>query len=253
MVSGSNISAVVITRNEERNIARCLKSLSMVTPDIIVVDSGSTDRTIEIAEQYTAKVIRTDWAGYGESRNAGAAEAANEYILAIDADEELSVELISTLKTFVPEPNKVYALDRLNNYGGKWIKHGTWYPDWKIRLYPKESVRWDNNPVHEDLIIPLGYQKVRLEGKLYHYTAPDTRVYKLKMDRYAHLGAESYLQKGKSQSKLAALFKAGYRFVKSYIFRLGFLDGKAGLDVSLIEARTVMKRQKYLKEAKSTD
>lgn len=242
------ISAVVITRNEEANIERCLRSLTAVTNDIVVVDSGSQDRTLEIASKFTDKLVTTGWKGYGESRNLGAEHTSHPWVLALDADEVLSPALIASLKTMQVEPHTVYAFDRINNFNGRWLKHGSFYPDWKLRLYPKEKVEWDNNPVHESLVIPSDFQHKKLDGRLLHYTAPDPHLFRQKMDRYARLGAEAYFHKGEDQSRFTAMVKAAFRFLKSYFFRAGFLDGKEGFEVGKIEAEMVLQRQRYLKE-----
>lgn len=247
MEDAKHFSAIVITRNEERNIDRCLKSLVKVTDDIVVVDSGSTDRTTELAAQYTGKIFEKQWAGFGQARNFAAGQTKYQYALALDADEELSEDLIARLKALVPQPDTVYALDRINRFDNRWIKHGSWYPDWKLRLYPAGDSLWTHDAVHETLQFPDTFKIVRLQGKLLHYTAPDPRQFAEKMDRYARLAAEDKHKQGKRVSMLKAFFKAVYRFLSSWMFRLGFLDGIPGWRLALLEARTVYKRYIYLR------
>ncbi|RMF23241.1 MAG: glycosyltransferase family 2 protein, partial [Bacteroidetes bacterium] len=130
----SNISAVVITRNEERNIARCLEALRQVCTDIVVVDALSTDRTPDICRDCGVRLFQKEWENYSANKNFGNAQARHDWVLSIDADEVLSPELVATLQNLQPQTGCVYALDRLNNYCGVWVRHSGWYPNWKVRL-----------------------------------------------------------------------------------------------------------------------
>ena len=168
----SKISAVIITYNESANIARCISSLKNVVDEVIVSDSNSTDETKNIAEHLGAKVFIRNFEGYGATKNLANYQATNDWILSIDADEELDEHLadnITRIKKHL-EKNTVYECQRLNNYCGKWIKHGGWYPDKKVRLFNKQHVKWDLAEVHETLEIPEQYNKQLLNGKLLHYS-----------------------------------------------------------------------------------
>ncbi|UKJ07539.1 glycosyltransferase family 2 protein [Solitalea lacus] len=226
------LSAVIITYNEEKNIERCIKSLTDWVDEIIVVDSKSTDSTPEICKKYPVKFISVDWMGYGPTKNFGAENAANEYILSIDADEAISAELKDSI---LKEKNKgfegVYSFNRLTSFCGKWIKHGDWYPDTKDRIYPK-SISWNASAVHEDLLIPPDCKKNHLKGDLLHYSYYQKEDLIKKYLKYAELGAAD--RKGKSKPYL--LFKAIsspiFYFIKNYFFKRGFLDGKQGFFVN---------------------
>src|SRR5574343_216918 len=168
----ASISAVIITFNEEKNIERCIQSLRKVADEIIVSDSHSTDNTVKICQQLGAKVIVHEFIGYGATKNFANQQATHQWILSIDADEALDENLIAELqqlKTHLDE-NLVYQVQRLNNYCGKWIHHGGWYPDRKVRLFNKQQVKWNLAEVHETLETPKHISTQVLNGKLQHYS-----------------------------------------------------------------------------------
>jgi glycosyltransferase involved in cell wall biosynthesis len=243
------ISAVIITLNEEKNIERCLESLQDVVDEIIVIDSFSTDRTKSICEKYTSRFVQREWMGYGNTKNYGNDLAKYPYILSIDADEVLSDVLKESILKIKGSVNGVYSINRLTNYCGKWIKHGGWFPDWHIRLFPKDEVKWNTFEVHEELIIPEQLTQHKLEGVLYHFSYYTQQEHRERAKKYAELAALKILSSGKRYLLLKKYLNAILRFVKMYFFQLGFLDGKVGWQISRVSAWEVKEKYKlaYLK------
>ena len=151
------LTAVIITHNVAGTIGDCLAAIQEVAGEILVLDSFSDDGTVEICRQYGATLVPQEWLGYSATKNLGNSLARHDWILSIDADEVLSDELVNSLKNLTPEDGVVYALDRLTNYCGKWIRHSGWYPDWKVRLFNRNDVQWQGEFVHETLAIPAGF------------------------------------------------------------------------------------------------
>ena len=198
--------------------------------EIIVLDSDSTDGTQEIAEQYGVKVIPTEWQGYAKTKNYGNSLCTHDWILSIDADEVLSSELIESIYQLTLEENTVYTLDRIANFCGKWIRHSGWYPDWKPRLFNRKHVFWEGDFVHETLQIPSEFRVQRLYGKLYHYSYKDLDDHLERTKKYARLAAEAMQAEGKKIHPLKRLLGPAVRFIRTFIIKRGFLDGKAGVD-----------------------
>ena len=187
------ISAVIITKNEAANIQRCIGALQQVVSEILIVDSYSTDQTVTIAEEMGVKVIQKEWKGYGPNKNFGNRLATYDWILSIDADEVLSAELIQTLQNLVLDQRQVYAVNRLVNYAGHWVYYSGWHPDWKIRLFHKSAVQWDEEAlVHEQLIIPTTKTVTPLEGVLYHYSYKSKADHWNRIEQYANLACLLY-------------------------------------------------------------
>lgn len=243
-----DFSAVIITKNESENIAACLKALRQLTDDIIVVDANSTDDTIAIAESLGAKIFPYDWKGYAQNKNYGNAKCKYDWVLSIDADEVLSDELINTLQEISPQKNTVYSLDRITNFCGAWIKHCGWYPDWKPRLFNRHQVQWQGDFVHETLAIPNHFTTQKLKGKLYHYSFKSLEGYEARQEKYAQLSANELFTKGKNASFFLMTFSPMWRFFRTYILKLGFLDGKNGYLISKRSAKMVKQKYRKLKE-----
>ncbi|HXG94523.1 MAG TPA: glycosyltransferase family 2 protein [Blastocatellia bacterium] len=230
------ISAIVITFNEERNIADALRSLKWAD-EIIVVDSQSTDRTVEIARGFTDKVITREWPGYSAQKNFAASQAAHDWIFSLDADERVTDELareIESLKRAGNADASAFEMPRLANYLGRWIKHSGWYPDYKIRLYDRRVSQWRGDYVHESLEVK-GKVK-RLKGKILHFTVESASDHHLRIDRYTTLAAEQAHAQGKRASVAALIFSPLATFIRSYILKLGFLDGLQGLAIARFAA-----------------
>ncbi len=224
----SAVAAVIITHNEASNIARCLKALQGIASEILVVDSHSTDGTVDICEKMGVHTISREWQGYAKTKNFANEQVDAEWILSIDADEVLSDELRQSIKQLRPQRGTVYALDRINNFCGQWIRHGNWYPDWKPRLFHKQDCYWVGDFVHEKLKYPPGTTTSKLPGKLYHYTYHSLDDHWQRLEHYAQLAAEEMHQKGRNSNLLLVFLSATVRFVKAMVLRAGFLDGKNG-------------------------
>lgn len=244
------ISAVVITLNEAINIQDCVKSLKRVTEDVVVMDTGSTDNTTEIAKKAGARVFQTDWLGYGPTKNHAVMFANYDWILSIDADERITNELADEIKQLHLEKHKIYAINILTSYCGTWIKHSGWFPSFKKRIYHRDSVQWDGREVHENLVLDNTNQVVKLENVLLHYSYRTSEDHWKKGKRYAKQGAEQLIKKNKRVSIFKILFGPAFRFFRMYILKRGFLDGHAGFQLAKREARMVKWRYDFYKKMK---
>ncbi len=233
------LSVAIITKNEEANLARTLASVQFAD-EIIILDSASTDRTVEIARSFNAKVYDEDWKGFSGSKNSAIEKCTGMWILSLDADEELSPELQQQIKTVLPSnpPTDAYYLRRRNLFLGRWIKHGGFYPDPKLRLFRRTAAnftttpRFQSRPVHET--ITFDGEASTLDYDLIHHAYPTLETYIEHMDRYSTLGCELLVESGKVSRSLPAfvcnvLLIPQLTFIWNYIFRLGFLDGREGL------------------------
>ena len=244
------IAAVIITHNEADNIGRCLESLQKVVAEILVVDSNSTDDTVAICEKQGIPVIRREWEGYAKTKNFANSKVDSDWILSIDADEVVSIELLQSIKTLHLERGKVYSLDRINNFCGQWIKHSGWYPDWKVRLFHKDDAYWVGNFVHEKLKFAPNVAVVKLEGKLQHYSYNTYEEHQQRIQRYAKLAAAEMHQNGKSPNLIKTIFSAIARFFRTIVLRLGFLDGKNGWIIGFRNMKMVWLKYKELRNLK---
>jgi glycosyltransferase involved in cell wall biosynthesis len=226
------ISATVITFNEEENIAAALESLSWAD-EIIVVDSESTDRTIEIARRYTDKIFIRPWPGYSAQKNFASDQTRNDWVFSLDADERVSGELARELVRLDLEAESRVAgfeMPRLTYYLGRWVKHSGWYPDYKLRLCNRKRARWRGDYVHEAL--EVNGEVGRLKGNLLHYTVRNASEHHLRIDRYTSLAAEQSHSQGKRASLAALFFIPLTTFIRSFIVKRGFLDGVQGLAIA---------------------
>ncbi len=231
------LSVVIITLNEQQNIERCIRSVLPIADEIIVLDSFSTDKTVEICNKLKVRVIEKKWEGYSASKNFLNSQAAHSYILSIDADEELSSELQNSIKKIKSEGvNGVYDLSRLTNYCGKWIKYSGWYPDIKTRIFPKEDCKWVGDVVHETLSFPDNLKRKLLIGELFHYSYVSEKQHKKRADKYSKLTAEKYLKQGKKAYFFTPFLSALGRFFSMYIIKMGFMDGLSGFKIAYISA-----------------
>lgn len=229
------ITATIISYNEERNIARAMESLRCCD-EIVVVDSGSSDRTAEIAAKLGARVIDSQWGGYARQKNYAADCALNDWILSIDADEALSEALegeIWHIKKRGPKFD-AYTMPRMAQYLGRWILHSGWYPDRKVRLYNRSKASWVGEYVHESVIVTgtTGH----LESDLLHFTCDSLSEHLRTMDRYTTLAAEQLVSQRKGIGYGRLLFDPVWTFWNTYLFRLGFLDGPEGLAIAWMAA-----------------
>ncbi len=231
------ISAVIITYNEEKYIGLCLESLKEVADEIVVVDSGSTDRTREICEQYGCRVILHDFEGYREQKNWAMAQAKYNHILSLDGDELLSAELKNSILNVKEKWDKDgYFFNRLNNYFGKWIRHSGVYPDRKLRLVDRRKAFWSGMNPHDVLKLKKGTTKGYLRGDLLHFAHESEEELLQKIRKFAGISArENIKNKGKPLWYLVYLSPL-WRFVWNYFFRLGFFDGKTGFRICYYNA-----------------
>lgn len=241
-------SAVIITHNVARTIGDCIAALQQVTDEILVLDSFSDDGTVDICRKAGVKLVPQEWLGYSATKNLGNSMAKHDWILSIDADEVLSPELIVSLNNLKPENGKVYSLDRLTDYCGQWIRHSGWYPDWKVRLFDRRMVKWQGDFVHETLLIPPDYQEVRLIGKLFHYSYRDGEDHLRRIEKYARLSAQEQFERGKRATFVKLWLSPIARFIRTFFIKKGFLDGKAGWDISRRDAHLVRLRYGLLRK-----
>ncbi len=238
------ISAVLIVKNEAKNLPACLQALQKVVDEIIVVDHESDDDTKKVALKFNAKVFNRKWEGYAAGKNFGNQQASHDWILSIDADEIVSSELINTIRSLkFTNNNEVFAFDRANYFGDTWVKHCGWYPDWKVRIFHKSMAKWEGDFVHEKLRFLDKMTHTKLEGKLRHNSYKTEKDHLERIERYAKLGAEQLINKRKSPSWLKQKLSPGFRFFRTYILKKGFLDGKLGWDIS--KRNAYMIRRKY--------
>lgn len=242
------ITAAIITYNEERNIERCIRSLDGIADEIIVLDSLSTDRTEEICKSLNITFVSRAWEGYSESKNYLNSLVQTDYILSLDADEALDETLKSEIIRVKLNPNPhIYSVNRLTNYCGKWIKHSGWYPDVKVRLFPKEGSYWDGAIVHEELIFPSNLKVIQLDGHLEHFSYYSFEDHRARADKYSRLTAQKMHQAGKKASILKPYLSALGRFVSMYLLKAGILDGKMGFKIAQISAQSNVFKYKELR------
>ena len=242
MPSSLTLSVVIITLNEERNIARCLKSLRFSKKvfqqvEIIMVDAQSHDKTTTVAKQLGAKVFTRAWKGYGDQKNWALAKAKGNWILSLDADEELTAPLIAEIeKALKQNPERVdgYFIKRKAFFLGKWIRHCGWWPDAQLRLFKKGKGAFTSEPVHEGLEV-MG-ETIELNEPMNHYTYESIHQYLDKMNRYSDLSVQEIKQKKKTFWKFYITVAPFLQFFRMYISRRGFLDGWHGLVVCGLSA-----------------
>jgi glycosyltransferase involved in cell wall biosynthesis len=238
------ISAAIITKDEEKNIERCLKSLGWVD-EIVVVDSGSTDRTLEICEGYRCRVIQSEWLGFGPTKQLAVDSVSNDWVLSIDADEEVTPELAEEIREIISQDDikEAYKIRWLSMYLGKWIKHSGWNKQYKPKLFNRTKGRFTDALAHET--VRIDGEVGRLKHPLRHYTYPDLATVKSKLKSQAEWGAQVLDQKGRRPSRLDAYTHSIWAFLRTYVFSAGFLDGTVGFILAKNRAYGVY--LKYLK------
>ncbi len=234
MTENLPISVCVITLNEEENIERCLNSVQWAD-ELLVVDSGSEDRTCEIAEECGARVVYNEWPGFIEQKQYATEAAKHDWVLNLDADEEVSEELrkgIFDLFKTSPAPDTAFKVNRLSWYLGQWIYHGSFYPDYVCRLFNRNKVHWSGYEPHAH---PEGAENiVKLDGHLYHYPYEDLSDHMEFLNDYTTTMAREKDNEGTGGSVTKALAHSSFKFVKDYFLKRGFLDGSAGLVVAVM-------------------
>src|SRR5579885_1352050 len=240
----NRISACVITLNEEANLRRLLASLRGVADELVIADCGSTDGTEARAREAGARFLRRNWTNYADQKNFAAENAAHDWILSVDADEELSSQLHAALldwKTREPKQT-VYEVARRAWYLGGWVRHSGWYPDFQRRLYRRDAARF-NGIIHESL--RFEGEPGRLHGDLLHYTVRSFAEHEQKVERYTSLAARQMYERGQRNWRAALWFATPWSWFQNFVLRGGFLDGYRGALIAQMAARSV--RLKYAK------
>jgi glycosyltransferase involved in cell wall biosynthesis len=240
------ISATIITHNEAANIARAIRSLDCAD-EILVVDSGSTDATVRIASELGARTLFHPWEGFAVQKTFAVSQAAHEWILSLDADEELNQDARAAIREWKQSTPKVaaYQFARRARYLGRWILHSGWYPDWKIRLFERKHAKWQGDYVHES-VVTTGRVET-LSGEILHYTCDSLDDHRKRIEFYTDLAAREMFERGARGSLASRVPAPAWVFINTYFFRLGVLDGMAGFLIAWMAARYV--HRKYLKLA----
>lgn len=242
------ISGVIITFNEERNIERCLSSLTEVCDEIVVVDSFSTDNTKEICQKFNVRFVENAFQGHIEQKNFAMNQAENDIILSLDADEALSDELKTNILNLKKNfKAKAYKFNRFTNYCGKWIRHSGWYPDTKVRLWDKRVGQWGGMNPHDSVELSNNIKAEHVKGDLLHYSYYTLEEHILRSAKYAKIAAKALQQKGKKASMLKMIGSAAFRFIRDYFFKLGMLDGYYGLVICATSSHTTFLKYAYLR------
>ncbi len=228
------LSVVVITYNEADNISRCLESVKWAD-EIVVVDSFSTDRTLDIAEKYTKKIFQKAWDGYGPQKNYAIAKTTHKWILSLDADEKVTLELAEEIMNLFRsgEPAVAgYKIPRKAFFGDTWVRHGGWYPDYVVRLFRKDRGRFNERLVHE--AVEVTEHTGKLQHCIEHYTYRSVSDFLQRMDRYSTLSAKVYFKEGRRAGCVETAFRAWFTFVHMYFLKKGFLDGTLGFQLAIL-------------------
>ncbi len=244
------LSVVIITYNEEKNIERCLKSVQSVADEIIIVDSFSTDATEKICMQYKVKFIQQSFLGYIEQKNFALENTSNMYVLCLDADEALSIELQKSI--VLQKQNNfmydAYFMNRCTNFCGRWIKHGSWYPDTKIRLINKQKGKWGGTNPHDKIEMCEKYSSHFLKGDILHYSYYSLDEVITQNNKFTTIQAEAMFKSGKRAPLYKLFINPFIAFVNGYILKLGFLDGVDGFFIASSVAYQTMTKYAKLRK-----
>lgn len=232
------LSIAIITYNEEANIRRTLESVAWAD-EIVVVDSGSTDKTVQICREYTDKVLHQDWQGFARQKNLAIDKSSGDWVLSLDADEPIEPALVDEIRSIISSPTSYdgYWIPRKTFFLGKQIRHGGWHPDYNLRLFRKGKGRFEERVVHE--AVKVGGATSKTQSAILHYAYPDLASYLSSINKYSSLTVEVMGEKGISAFRTSwvnILFRPALTFIYKYFFRLGFLDGKHGLVLNLFHA-----------------
>ncbi len=244
------LSLAIITLNEEANIERCIRSVPWAA-DIVVVDSGSVDRTVEIAERLGARVFREKWRGYRGQKIRATELCRHDWVLSLDADEALSPEAVHELEGVFAAGRLAggtvdgFEFPRLSHHMGRWIRHGGWYPDWQLRLFHRGRARWSAGHVHERVVAP---RTERLLHPIHHWPFRDLAEQVRTNNDYSGLGARDLFERGRAFSLVALVFKPWSKFIETYLLKRGFLDGLPGFIISVGAAYSVFLKFAKLRE-----
>lgn len=248
-----NLSVVIITYNEERNIGRCIESVKTIADEVIVLDSYSTDNTRQIASELGARVFEMEFKGHVEQKNAAIELASFPHILSLDADEAVDAKLRTAIETV--KSNFVcdgYYVNRLTSYAGKWMYFGGWYPDRKLRLWDSRKGRWTGTNPHDRFEMDANSRLDNLPGNLLHYSYENREAHIKQSRKFAETSAHALFKNGRKASFVKRFFSPVYRFIYSYFFRLGFLQGAEGFHVASISAWASYQKYKLLHQLHQT-
>jgi len=237
------LAVALIVKNEAKNLDACLKTVAEWVDEIVILDSGSTDETEKVARKYTEKFhVNKDWPGFGPQRRLAQEYVESDFVLWLDADERITDELKVSIQQAVEknEPNTLYSICRLSWVFGRYIRHCGWYPDRVVRLYPTQLTQYDDSLVHEKVEISTDMNVKELSGDAIHYTYNDLHHYLVKSAGYAQAWAEQREKRGKKSSILEGMLHAVACFLKMYVFKAGFLDGKQGFLLSVLSAHSTL-------------
>lgn len=240
------LSLVIITLNEERNIERCIRSVPFAS-EVVVVDSGSQDRTCDTARSLGAQVVQKAWLGYGPQKRFATSLARHDWILSLDADETLSPELVNEIQALFPnlDPKAGYEMPRKSFHLGKWIRYGGWYPDYQLRLYNRQHSNWPEAQIHERVQAP---KVQRLKAPIEHYVFANLADQVMTNNKYSSLLAEKDLKTGKNFSLAKLIFKPISKFLECYILKLGLLDGLPGFIIAVSAGYSIFLRWAKISE-----
>lgn len=236
-----SLCVAMIVKNEAQDLAFCLNTVKDWADEIVILDSGSTDETEAIAQKFNAKFYsNTTWPGFGLQRQLAQSYIKSDYVLWLDADERVTPELAKEIQSVIraDKANTVYSINRLSDVFGKRIRHSGWYPDYVVRLYKVKDTLYSDDLVHESVVVPAGFHVKKLEGHLLHYTYKNLHHYLVKSANYAQAWASQRQQQGKKVSLWNAYIHAIGCFMKMYIFKAGFLDGRHGLLLATLSAHS---------------
>jgi len=249
----AQLSVVIITFNEEKNIGRCIESVLEVADEVLVLDSYSTDNTTEIARQMGATVYQQAFLGYIEQKNKALSLAKHDIVLSLDADEAIDKPLRDSILSVKNNfQYKGYTMNRFNSYCGKFIRHGSWYPDTRMRLVDKSYVAWAGDNPHDTLTFTSPQPKKHLKGDILHYSFNSFEEHADQNNKFSSISADSLFKRGKKTNLFKIVFNPSWAFVRSYWLRLGFLDGFYGFVIAVnIAHLTFLKHSKLYKLQKS--
>jgi glycosyltransferase involved in cell wall biosynthesis len=245
-MSNQQLSVVIITFNEEQNIARCIGSVTEIADEIIILDSFSTDQTVDIAKKMGAIIHQQAFAGYIEQKNAALDLANFAYVLSLDADEALDNLALQSVKSEKKNFNvQAYTINRCTSYCGRFIRHGSWYPDRKLRLFDKRISRWGGVNPHDRVEVREPFVSKHLKGDILHYSYHSISEHVLQNNKFSTLTAEAMYLKGRKTTVLNMIINPAWAFFLGYILRAGFLDGVEGFVIAVNVAHL-----SFLKHAK---
>jgi glycosyltransferase involved in cell wall biosynthesis len=242
------LSVIIITFNEEKNIGRCIDSVKEVADEIVILDSYSNDKTVEIARSKGAIIYQQNFAGYGKQKNDALQFSSYDLVLSLDADEALDTTLVQQILLEKKAPSHdAYQMNRCTNYCGKFIRHGSWYPDKKIRLFNRKIARWSNEMIHEKIELPPNARIRQLKGDILHYSYNSIWEHVAQNNKFSSISAETMFTKGRRTNLFKIVVNPSWAFFLSYILKLGFLDGLYGFIVAAnISHLTFLKHTKLM-------